>query len=226
MRRTPTLSEQVKRHIREKIHNDEFIDGRIPPEAELASDLGVSRTTVRDALSRLQNEGAIIRKQGAGTFVNEAGLRIKTPIDEVWSYEDALAAHGYTPSVEIISAGVRDGTLTIEKVFRENGDPVVLTSNRVPTALVSEPYGDDDLRLPIYDFLETHCGRYLAYYLTDMVPVNASKRVAELLRVPPRSALLSFEETGYDRDNEPVVSATSYFRDDLLRLRVIRRSVT
>ena len=43
---------------------------------------------------------------------------------------DAYAAHGYTPSVELISAGLqRDGdteVLAIEKVFRENGDPVVV----------------------------------------------------------------------------------------------------
>ena len=225
MRRTPTLTEQVRRHIRDKIHNGEFADGRIPPEAELASDLGVSRTTVRDALTRLQNEGAIFRRQGAGTFVNQAGLQIKTPIDEVWSYEQALAAHGYTPSVELVSAGERAGTLTVDKVFRENGDPVVFTSNRIPLDLVTESYTEDDLRRPIYEFLEVHCGRYLAYYLTDVVPVSAPKRIAELLAVRPRTALLSFEETGYDRDNELVVSATSHFRDDLLRFRVIRRSV-
>ena len=71
--RNPSLTDQVKAHIKEQIVNDEFEDGRIPPEASLAEDLGVSRTTVRDALGKLEHEGAIFRKQGAGTFVNEAG---------------------------------------------------------------------------------------------------------------------------------------------------------
>jgi DNA-binding FadR family transcriptional regulator len=51
--RNPSLTEQVMLHIKERIAENGFEDGRIPPETELASDLGVSRTTVRDALSRL-----------------------------------------------------------------------------------------------------------------------------------------------------------------------------
>ena len=67
--RNPSLTDQVKAHIKERIVNDGFENGRIPPETELASDLGVSRTTVRDALSRLEHEGTIYRRQGAGTQV-------------------------------------------------------------------------------------------------------------------------------------------------------------
>ena len=48
--RNPSLTDQVKTNIKERIVNDEFDDGRIPPETELATDLGVSRTTVRDHL--------------------------------------------------------------------------------------------------------------------------------------------------------------------------------
>jgi DNA-binding GntR family transcriptional regulator len=45
------------------------------------------------------------------------------------------------------------------------------------------------------------------------------------LEVPRRTPSISFEEVGFDQDNEPVVKATSFFRDDLLRFRLIRRKV-
>ncbi|MEN8235497.1 MAG: GntR family transcriptional regulator, partial [Actinomycetota bacterium] len=137
--RNPSLTDQVKTHIKERIVNDEFDDGRIPPETDLAEDLGVSRTTVRDALSRLENEGAIYRRQGAGTFVNEPGLRIKSRLEEIWSYEQVLEDHGYTPAVEVLSSHARpaDGATTealgldpnaqvlfIEKRFLEDDEPV------------------------------------------------------------------------------------------------------
>ena len=78
--RNPSLTDQVKAHIKEQIVNDEFEDGRIPPEATLAEDLGVSRTTIRDALGKLEHEGAIYRKQGAGHLCQRAqGLQIKIP---------------------------------------------------------------------------------------------------------------------------------------------------
>ena len=69
--RHPSLTEQVKANLKTRIIQGDFADGKIPAENELATELRVSRTTVRDALSRLEHEGTIFRKQGAGTFVNE-----------------------------------------------------------------------------------------------------------------------------------------------------------
>ena len=82
-KRSPSLVQQVKAHLRQRIVEAEFESGRIPPEAILASELGVSRNTIRDALSQLETEGVIFRKQGAGTFVNQAGLLVKTRLEEI-----------------------------------------------------------------------------------------------------------------------------------------------
>jgi hypothetical protein len=34
---------------------------------------------------------------------------------------------------------------------------------------------------------------------------------------------MSFDEVGYDKSNQPIVRALSFFRDDLLRFRLIRK---
>ncbi len=235
--RNPSLTDQVKAHIKEQIVNEEFEGGRIPPEAALAEDLGVSRTTVRDALGKLEHEGAIYRKQGAGTFVNEAGLQIKSRLEEIWSYEQVLEEHGYTPSVKILADEVvpanedtagalalepGDEVLVIEKVFLEDSTPVVLTRNRIPAARLEDTDRTKD-DLPIYEFLEEYCDTRLVYYLSEIVPVAFDADQAKKLGVKKGTVGLSFVEVGYDQDNEPVVQATSYFRDDLLRFRLIRR---
>jgi GntR family transcriptional regulator len=225
--RNPSLTDQVKAHIKERILNNGFEDGRIPPEAELAVELGVSRTTVRDALSRLEHEGTISRRQGAGTFVNEPVLQIKSRLEEIWSYEQVLADHGYTPSVEVVRVEtVTEGDeewLLIEKVFREDDRPVVLTVNRIPTSIVIDAEYEQDSAIPVYEFVEEHCGRTLAYYLSEIVPVRLDGPEAALLGVAPGTLAISFDEVGFDQANEPVVRASSYFRDDLLRFRLIRK---
>jgi DNA-binding FadR family transcriptional regulator len=48
---------------------------RLPTERQLAVDLGVTRTTVRHALSLLESEGRISREVGRGTFFREIGAR-------------------------------------------------------------------------------------------------------------------------------------------------------
>lgn len=240
LKRAPSLTDQVKAHIKQQILSDKFEDGRIPAETDLANQLGVSRTTVRDALSRLEIEGVIFRKQGAGTFVNKAGLRIKMRMEEIWSYEQVLEAHDYTPTTIILAvqehpAGadlaaelkIEPGSplVAIHKLFLADGEPVVMTVNHIPAGIISRPYTTADLQRPIFHFLLDYCQQHLTYYLSDIIPTLATPTLAATLHLPPQSALISFEEIGYNTDNEPVVKAFSYFRDELLRLRLIRREV-
>ena len=239
-KRSPSLTEQIKLHIKQQILDGEFERERIPSEPELANDLGVSRTTVRDALSRLESEGAIVRKQGMGTFINRPGLQIKSRLEEIWSYESVLEAHGYTPVVRLLGmeekqAGRQiaeeldihedDKVLVIEKLFEEDSTPVILTCNTIPTSNITKPYDEAACSLPIYEFLEGHCQHQLSYYLTDIVPVSASAEIAKKLETPEKTALLALKEIGYDTNNQPLVKAVSYFRDDLLRFRLIRRRI-
>lgn len=235
--RNPSLTDQVKAHIKDRIVRGEFADGRIPPEATLADDLGVSRTTVRDALGKLENEGAIYRKQGAGTFVNQAGLQIKSRLEDIWSYEQMLEDNGYTPTVRVLADELENAdaatvealgldpaaeVVLIEKLFLEDDEPAVLTRNRIPAHLFAAAEHEHD-ELPVYEFLEEYCDRRLAYYVSEIVPVAFDSDQAAKLGVKEGTIGLAFVEVGYDQDNEALVYATSYFRDDLLRFRIIRR---
>ncbi len=236
--RSPSLTDQVKAHLKERIVSGAFEEGRIPSEIELANELGVSRTTIRDALSRLENEGSIYRKQGAGTFVNEPGLQIKSRLEEMWSYEEVLRDHGFTPSIRVVAVTSEPAAeplaadleiepgeqlLVVEKVFLEDDLPVALTYNRVPAQLVSGEIAEVEGALPLYDLLDRHCDRQLSYYLSEIVPVALPTHEAAELGVPRRTPALSFEEIGFDQNNDPVAQSTSFFRDDLLRFRLIRR---
>lgn len=240
LKRTPSLTDQVKSHIKEQIISGEFADGRIPSESDLAQELGVSRTTVRDALSRLENEGSVFRRQGAGTFVNESGLQIKSRLEEIWSYEAVLEAHGYKPTTtvlevreEIPNESIRlilglspfEKVTVVQKLFAEDDAPVVFTENQIPSRLfVGQPV-ENDYCLPVYRLLEDYCQERLNYYLSEIVPIKTDKKLADRLAVKPQTALISFEEIGYSDDNEPILWSRSIFRDDLLRFRLIRRNV-
>lgn len=239
LKRSPSLTEQAKTHIKDQILDGQFEDGRIPSESDLANELGVSRTTIRDALSRLEIEGTVFRRQGAGTFVNRPGLQIRSRLDEIWSYEAVLEAHGYEPTVQLLDVrrmlpddGMRrllalergEEITILRKLFSENSEPVILTENRIPSRLIPEELDEAQLTLPVYELLQTCCQQHLNYYLSELVPVVTGENLARVLNTELNTALLSFEETGYDDDNEPILWARSVFRDDLVRFRMIRRT--
>ena len=63
---------QIKQTIKSWIINKEFSSGeKIPSENELAERFGVSRLTVRQAISQLTQEGFLVSRRGEGTFVTE-----------------------------------------------------------------------------------------------------------------------------------------------------------
>jgi GntR family transcriptional regulator len=236
--RTSSLSGQVKTHLRQRILNLEFDEGRVPGEVELSDMLGVSRATVREALAQLEQEGIIWRRQGAGTFVNLPGLQIKTRLEEIWSYEAVLRAHGYVPTTEVLQVtqdvargatasalAMAEGEpiIVVYKLFKEDDTPVILTINRIPVAQILSPYEQETFTAPIYQFLMSHCQQRLAYYVSEIIPMISTGNVAQWLDVEKGSPLITFDETGFNDANQPVLTATSYFRDDLLRLKLIRR---
>jgi GntR family transcriptional regulator len=239
LKRSPSLTDQAKTHIKELILDGKFEDGRIPSESDLATELGVSRTTIRDALSRLEIEGTVYRKQGAGTFVNRPGLQIKSRLDEIWSYEAVLEAHGYQPFVKLLdvrkerpSEGIQeilgldpdDEVTIIEKLFSEDSDPVIYTQNQIPSRIIPQELDEEQLTLPVYDLIEVCCQQSLNYYLSEVVPIVADEELSRLLKVKINTPMLTLEETGYNDENEPVLWARSIFRDDLVRFRMIRRT--
>jgi GntR family transcriptional repressor for pyruvate dehydrogenase complex len=72
----PKLSDQVAAVLRKRVAQGQFAPGaRLPSEAQLAEALGVSRTVVREAISRLKSEGLLDPRQGSGVFVETAPVR-------------------------------------------------------------------------------------------------------------------------------------------------------
>jgi GntR family transcriptional regulator, transcriptional repressor for pyruvate dehydrogenase complex len=79
-RRAPSLSQQVVEGLAERIRSGSLKPGaRVPTEPELMQQFGVSRSVVREAISRLQAGGLVRTHQGVGSFVLEPPLPAAAP---------------------------------------------------------------------------------------------------------------------------------------------------
>ncbi|OOM11358.1 FadR/GntR family transcriptional regulator [Clostridium saccharobutylicum] len=68
--KTPKVYDQVIEEIKNKIKNGEIKKGdKLPSEREMAESLGVSRTSVREALRALEVIGLVESRQGAGNYI-------------------------------------------------------------------------------------------------------------------------------------------------------------
>jgi GntR family transcriptional regulator, transcriptional repressor for pyruvate dehydrogenase complex len=71
------MSDAVAQQLLVQIEKGSFADsGKLPSEAVLSQEFGVSRTVIREAISRLRNEGVVEARQGSGVFIaGKSGVR-------------------------------------------------------------------------------------------------------------------------------------------------------
>lgn len=70
--RRPKRADRLVEAIREKIVSGALQPGdKLPTENQLCDEYGVSRTVVREAVTRLAADGLVLPRQGAGVFVSE-----------------------------------------------------------------------------------------------------------------------------------------------------------
>jgi GntR family transcriptional regulator len=76
----------------------------IPPESELTEHFQVSRTTVRQVLDMLVNEGLIYRQRGRGTFV--AHPTLEQGLVRIVSFTEDMRQRGFEPGTKVLFSGL------------------------------------------------------------------------------------------------------------------------
>ncbi len=108
-RRSRSLTEEVVHALSEQIRRGVFRPGeKLPTESAIMTDQGVSRTVVREAISRLQAARLVETRHGIGTFVLEASQDTRVALDtaSILTMLDVMAILELRISVEAEAAGL------------------------------------------------------------------------------------------------------------------------
>jgi DNA-binding FadR family transcriptional regulator len=107
-RRPRSLAHDVVDALAGRIRDGALAQGeKLPTEAAIMEEFGVSRTVVREAISRLQAAGLVETRHGVGTFVTglgEAAFRISH--DQLGTLQDVIAVLELRIAVETEGAAL------------------------------------------------------------------------------------------------------------------------
>lgn len=226
---------QLKTLLLDAIKNGEYgIDEMIPTEKELSEMFGISRTTVRQAITEMVQEGWLYRIASKGTFV--ARLQVKQDfIKRVESFNDQIRRSGCTPSTVVIEmkrtempsiARVRFNLsenadyLYIHRVRFADDTPIVRVETYLPYDRCAFVKDHDLNNETLYSVLDedrsvsiTRCNRVLE-------AVEADADDVKYLRMQRGKPVQLATTIGYNRTNEPIEFSIAHYRGDRNRFEV------
>lgn len=207
------LRAQVEQLLRDLVRQPKYQRGAlIPDEVKLATQLGISRGTVRSGISKLVFEGVLERKAGVGTRLSprhvESGIR-------AWrSFTREMAAKGLkvqnfrldyglaAPSAEAAQALQLDSSTQVWRLDRVrgwNGKPVLQSTSWFHPRLGLK--GDEDFTRPLYEILEKTTGVRPHRAREEFLGTIADAHTAALLLVAEGAPLLLRRHTVFDPGN-------------------------
>lgn len=217
---------QAEELLRKMIKLPEFQDGKLlPNEIDLANQLAISRTTLRQALNKLVYEGLLIRKKGVGTKVADAlissksvnwlsfsqemqarGIPIKNfELHVSWIYPTEIMANFFNIKTD----------QKILKLERLRGKPegpfVYFVSYFHPRTGLT---GEEDFKRPLYDILESDYSIVAELSKEEISAMAADKFIASKLETDAGSPILFRKRYVYDQADRPIEYNLGYYKAD------------
>lgn len=225
------LYQQLKQRLRSEIARGAYSPGdQLPAEPELIERFGVSRITVRQALSDLEAEGLVIRRHGKGTFVAER--RIPQNLVRLTDFVEDMELAGLAPSSRVLSftreqvSGDIATTLAlpqytevvrVDRLRLANEQPIAYDTTWLPLRYGALLQAEDLANKTIYHILETGYAIPIEQGVFFFSAACAMDAVARALEVEVGAALLVIERISYTRHDDPVYLQRRYYRTDRVR---------
>ncbi|WP_134500058.1 GntR family transcriptional regulator [Microvirga pakistanensis] len=216
---------QLQQSIEEAVRKGSLkADDALPGERDLARQLGISRVTVRKAITGLVKKGVLVQRWGSGTFIAPQ-MRLEQPLSRLSSFTDDMSARGLQSSAillsrstgqastdELMALGLSPGE-TVSRVNRlrmANGIPMAIEHAVLPSRFLPDP---SLVKQSLYAVLhEQGCMPVRALQRLHAVLLNEEQ--ASLLHVAPQSPALYIERRSFTAAGEVVEFTSSYYRGD------------
>lgn len=238
-----TLEDRAASRLRELIREGVFGPGeQLPSEPELAKRLGVSRPTLRAAVTELIADLVLVRRRGVGTFVSATPPHLSHGLERLLGTGRSIELLGRTPGTTglVVRHGVADEELATHLQIDE-GEPVVhisrtrtadgmavlhceewIPEDLLPEVTALDGFDEDD---SLYEAL-AEMGLAVRQAIARVVPLVPDTELRRRLETRPGVPVLLLEQQhfGAAQIDRVVLFSRNYYNTERVDLHTVRRS--
>ncbi|RLT36821.1 MAG: GntR family transcriptional regulator [Chloroflexi bacterium] len=211
---------------------------KLPPEPELAQQIGVSRATLREALRSFEQQGIINRKQGVGTFVNLRPPYIESGLENLESIEMLLASRQIQPTFlqrtvcteaalpkAAQRLGIDEGQplTVVTSTAAAQGSPVAYLLEVTPEDFVPRAAMEQTSTSLLHFLLDTQESHTLSYAVAHIAPIHGTETICAALGVGGQTPLFFIEQTVYSPAHQPYFYSRNYYIPSFFDFHIIRK---
>jgi len=217
---------QLRRRLEEGIEDGTLPpNSSLPPEREIADLTALSRVTVRKAIQELVRKGAVVQRQGSGSFVRDEEPKVEQSLSHLTSFTEDMSRRGlntaskwlergvFMPSPEEVVALGLSSSDSVARIYRlrtADGRPMALERAALPLDILPNPL---EVTTSLYEVLES-LGQRPVRAIQKISAKNLNAGEAELLDVPEGAAGLSIQRISYLEGGRVAEFTQSIYRGD------------
>ena len=226
---------QLRELLRDEIASGRWeVGGRLPSERELCDAFNLSRTTIREAIDALVNEGLLRREKGRGTFIAEPKITEKW-LEAADSFTESMMQQGYQietqvlnliaePSPYNVSRELRlrtgESVIVLDRLRLILQEPILLVTSYIPEKYCPSLVDEDFSQQSLYQVLRDKYNIRITSAKRIMEAVAANEFEANLLHLRQGAPLMLIESTAFLEDGTPIEYFKARHRGDRTRFEV------
>jgi GntR family transcriptional regulator len=226
-----SAASETYRKLTEAMRRGAFPPGsRLPGERDLAASVGVSRSTLRQALGRLADEGQLDRSKSRGWFVPRQV--VGEPPSTLQSFSEMARARGLVPQSKILAQRERPATfdearqlriapaarvLELRRLRSMDSVPVCVDVSVIVLAHVPGLAVMDMTDRSLYETVEELAQVRIARSSYTVRADASDAETAAMLGIEAGAPVLVGEEVTYTAEGLPILAGTMSYRADAYR---------
>lgn len=231
---------QLEDYIKKKITERVYLPGEsIPTERELTELFGVSRMTIRQAITNLVHQGVLYKTHGKGAFVSKEVIEKKLEIE---SFSQDMEKRGLIPSSRILyfekitpdsqireklQLSENEQVYFLNRLRLANDEPMAIEYSYLPERYFPDLMKYNLMKCSLYTLMKQEYHSDFSYMKQDIKAVTISKKEAELLLDKTKGFGLLSLRTVFNGDDMPIEYARTIYNPDryTFNLTIFNKSV-